>query len=65
MTPEQKVAYVMSQSVAAMAEIESMKAANRLRADNNFADAYGEEAFAQIADRFGIGHNAVIELFRD
>ncbi len=45
MTPEQKAAYVFAQSVAAMAEIEAMKAANQMREMNGHTIAYGEEAF--------------------
>lgn len=36
---------------AAQAEIEAMKAANRLRADQGLADAYGEEHFYGIVEQ--------------
>lgn len=63
MTPEQKAAYVFAQAVSAMAEIEAMKAANAKRTDQGYAQAYPEEAFVQVIDRYGISHNAILTLF--
>lgn len=59
-----KVAFIQAQTVCAMAEIEAMKAANRVRQDQGYSDAYGEDDFRQVPDNFGIGHNAVIEYLR-
>jgi len=64
MTDEQKAAYVMAQSVAAMCELEAMKAANAERESNRQAQAYDETYFRAVIDEFNISHNAVLELFR-
>ncbi len=65
MTPEQAAAFVQSQTACALAEIEAMKAANVSRDQQGHSHAYGEEAFLAVPDQFGIGHNAVVQLFRD
>lgn len=65
MTPEQKAAYIMAQTACAIAEIESMKAANWMREDQGYTIAYGEEAFAAIPDKYGIHHNAVCAFMID
>lgn len=65
MTPEQKAAYIQAQAVAAMAEIQMMLAANKVREQCGLSLAYGEEDFAKIEERYVIGHNAVIDFFRD
>ena len=63
MTDEQKAAYVMAQSVGAMAEIEMMKAANTERLAQGMALAYDESAFSKVSENFGITHNQVLGLF--
>lgn len=65
MTPEQQAAYVFAQSAAAIAEIEAMKAANEARAASGDSPAYGEDAFRDLIDKYGLHHNAVIGLFVD
>ena len=65
MTEEQKAAYVYAQAVSALSEIEAMKAANMIRESQGKALAYGEEAFADIPNRYGIHHNATISLFHN
>jgi hypothetical protein len=65
MTPEQAAAYVHAQSVAALAEIEAMKAANQHREMQGYTQAYGEEAFLEVVDKYRIGHNAVVETFNE
>lgn len=64
MTPEQQTVFIFSQSVAALAELEGMKAANTERKLNGQSLAYGEDAFNKVAERFGIGANQVIGYFR-
>lgn len=64
MTPEQAAAYVFSQSVAALAEIEGMKAENAHQEACGNSVAYGEDAFLAIANRYGVHHNSVCEIFR-
>lgn len=65
MTPEQKAAYVMAQSVSAMAAIEGMKAANREQAWRNCPLVYDKAAFDSVINDYGLSHNAVMGLFRD
>lgn len=64
MDETQKAAFIMAQTACMLAEMEAMKAANRTRQRNDFSDAYGEDEFLALADKFGIGHNAVLTLFR-
>lgn len=64
MTKNEAVAYIQAQSVAALCEIESMKAANTERQDQGYALAYDEEAFLAVIDRYGISHNAVLITFQ-
>ena len=65
MTPEQAAAFVQSQTACAMAEIASMRAANREREMQGHTHAYDETAFRAVPDDFGIGYNAVAVLFHD
>lgn len=65
MTKEQKVAYVFAQSVSALAEIEGMKALNKEREAKGYALAYGEDAFFEVPNKYGIHHNAVVSLFHE
>ena len=55
-----QVAYVMAQTVAAMARLEGMKALNAERAFHGQSAAYTEADFEQIATDFGLHHNAVL-----
>lgn len=64
MTPAQSAAYIQSQTACMLAELESMKAANRVRAMQGYSDAYGEEEFLALPDRYGLGHNTVVEMIR-
>lgn len=59
MTPEQKAAYVISQSVCAMVEAMGMQAENQQRTNRGLSIAYGEEAFAAVLEKYGVHHNAV------
>jgi len=63
MTDEQKAAYIMSQTVCALAKIESMKAANWMREMKGQTIAYGEDDFLAVPDKYSLHHNAVIGLF--
>jgi len=65
MTPEQKAAYVMAQSVAAMATIEGMKAENRKREARGDTLAWNKESFDSVIENYGLGHNQLMGLFRD
>ncbi len=55
-----KAAYIISQAVSALSEIEAMKAANREREAQAHSPAYTDEDFFNVQEKFCIGHNAVI-----
>lgn len=59
----QGAAYVMAQTICALAEIEGMKAENAGRADKGMAQAYGHESFVGVIDKYGIHHNGVMTMF--
>lgn len=63
MTSEQAAAYVHAQSVAALAEIEGMKAENADRDRLGLAVAYVHKQFISVIDQYGISHNAVLTTF--
>ena len=65
MNEQQKAAYIFSQSVCALIELEAMKQANRDREANCQASAYREEDFMELFNKYFIGHNDVIGYFRD
>lgn len=62
-TPEQKAALVNAQAAAMLAELESMKAANVHRAMQGFSQAYGEDAFLHLIDKYLVGWNAISDFF--
>lgn len=64
MSDEQKTAYVLAMVACANAEIAAMTAENQIRVREGQALAYGEKAFLDVPNRYGIHHNAVLELFR-
>ncbi len=64
MTNEQEVAFTIAQSVAAYAEIEGMKAANRQREASGHSAAYGEDAFQKVIINYGLDFNTLVERFR-
>lgn len=63
MTPEQGAAYVFAQSVAALAEIEAMKAANAHREMQGYSQAYDEGSFFAVIEKYGLHHNAILINF--
>lgn len=60
-----RVAYLQSQTVCALAELEAMKAANAERTRQGMPSAFFPSAFSDLSARFGIDHNAVISYLRD
>lgn len=62
MDKAQAAAFIYAQSVCALAEIEAMKAANHERAEQNYALAYNETDFRDVPNRYGISHNAALQL---
>lgn len=63
MKREEAPAYIMSQVVCAMADIEGMKALNAERAAKGYAQAYDEAAFFAVPEKYGLHQNAVITFF--
>ena len=63
MTPEQSASFVFANSVAALAEIQSMVADNTFRQQKGETVAYGEEAFLAVIEKYGIHYNAILEIF--
>ena len=65
MEKEERVAYIISQSVCAMVTAMGMQAENEQRKVLDQSMAYGDEAFEKVLDDFGVHHNNVIEYLRD
>ncbi len=65
MDKEQLIAFINSQAVCALAEIEGMKAENQGRLHRGESIAYNDEAFFAIVDKFGLNHNRVIMYLSD
>jgi hypothetical protein len=62
MTKEQAAAYVFSQSVAALARITGMAAANSQYPNDQ---PYQHADFERVVPDYGIGHNSVIAMFNE
>ena len=65
MNQEAKIAYIQAQTVCALAEIEGMKAENKIRKDRGHSLAYDSEAFFKIPEKYGIHHNAIVSYLND
>ncbi len=65
MDREQRLVYVQTQIVGALARIEGMKAENRQREADVEAPAYGEDAFEDVATDFGLTHNQVVAFLAE
>jgi hypothetical protein len=65
MTSEQKAAYIYSQTVCALAEIEGMKAANEQKAYDGFGPTYREKDFMAMIVKWGISPKTVSEFFKE
>lgn len=60
----QSMVYVFSQSVAAMAEIEGMKAANADSAQRGEPMRFYQDDFQDVTRSHGLHHNTVVEAMR-
>ena len=61
MDTEQRIAFVQSQVLCTMAEIEAMKAKNSERILAGFDElAYDEIAFQNVPANYGLEHNTVL-----
>lgn len=65
MTNEQRAAYIISQSVAALIEALGMVAANKERELHGNPPAYGEEYFYSLERKYCIGTNDVLSFMKD
>jgi hypothetical protein len=65
MTPEQKAAYINSQSACALIEAMGMISENQQRVHRGESMAYTESAFTELIDKYGIGPNGVMHTLRD
>jgi hypothetical protein len=64
MNTAEAIAYIQAQTICALAEIEGMKAANAHRLSLGMTIAYDENAFFDVPNKYGIHHNAVLELLQ-
>ena len=60
MTDEQRAAYLNAMTAGALIEMNAMIALNKEREMLGHSLAYGEEAFMNVINTWGIGHNAAI-----
>lgn len=60
MNEDQRAAFIISQAAAAQIEMESMKAANADRERRGEVQAYAENDFLALIDRYGLGSNCVV-----
>lgn len=65
MTQDQKAAYVMAQAVMLQNKTLGMHAENLRLTSQDQQPKYGEADFEQIADEYGLDHNALITLFHE
>ena len=65
MNKNQAVAYVMDQSVAALAEIEAMRAENMFREHVGQSIAYTEDAFLIVLQKYDLNHNDVMRVYSE
>lgn len=62
----ERVAFVQTQTVCAIAEIEGMKAANEwARQDKRYTQPYTEADFRAVPDRYQLGWNDVLTYLSD
>ena len=60
MNENQRAAYIISQSICAMAELMAMQAENAQREHSGESMAYRETDFVEVIDRYGLSHNSVL-----
>ncbi len=64
MTPEQRAAFIIAQSVAMWAEMEGMKATNITKQRETGFPQFELEDFRLLILKFGLGHNDLIKFFQ-
>jgi hypothetical protein len=65
MNENQRAAYLISQSAAAMIEAMGMQAENTQREHRGESLAYVEDDFQRVILKYGIGTNSAISYLRD
>lgn len=60
METEARVAFINSQTACMLARLESMKVQNTVDAIDGRSPSYRQEAFEDLPDQFGLGHNTVV-----
>lgn len=65
MTPEQKAAYIIAQSVEAFGKMQGMVADNVMAAKQGGYPVYFQPDFAKVILDHGLHHNALMTFFHD
>ena len=65
MTNEQAASFVFANAVAAMIELEGMKAENVIRTHRLESPAYVEDDFVSLIDSHELGYNTIHKLFAE
>jgi len=65
MTAEQKAAFIIAQAAISMATVAAMQAENNHQLTIGQGVKYKEAEFSAAANEAVLGHNAVIEFFRE
>lgn len=60
--PEERVAFIQSQTVSALIAAMGMQAENQQRLRRGESIAYDEKAFNNVITEFGLQHNQVVEF---
>ena len=65
MTPEQKAAFVIAQAMDMHTRAIGMQARNDMEIAHGREPVYKEADFARLTENYSLGHNALIDFFRD
>ena len=65
MDEQQRAAFLISQSVAALIEAMGMHAENMQREQLGHSMAYTEDSFLRLIERSGVGHNAALNALSE
>lgn len=60
MDKEQQLVFLRSQILCAEIELQAMLVANQIRESHGEVAAYPEQAFMDLINKYGIGHNDVL-----
>lgn len=65
MNTNEKAAFIQSQATAAMIEAMGMQALNEHRKSLGQTIAYDDEAFVNLIEKYGLGHNSVLSFLQE